>query len=67
MSIECVLQRYWPVGLLECYWHSEPEIRMDIMITHRGLSGRVLNSRPRVPASLASLHCVLEQDTFILA
>ena len=33
MSIECVLQRYWPVGLLECYWHSEPEIRIDIMIT----------------------------------
>ena len=33
MSIERVLQRYWLVGLLECYWHSEPEIGMDIMIT----------------------------------
>ena len=31
------------------------------------LSGRVLDSRPRVRASAASLRCVLEQDTLILA
>ena len=29
--------------------------------------GRVLGLRPRVPSSLASLGCVLEQDTLILA
>ena len=32
-----------------------------------GLSGRVLDSRPRVRASPASLPCVLEQNTLILA
>ena len=31
------------------------------------LSGRVLDTRPRVRVSPASLFCVLEQDTLILA
>ena len=31
------------------------------------LSGRVLDSRPKVRASVVSLRCVLEQDTLILA
>ena len=40
---------------------------MTIIRSAEGLSGRVLDQRPRVCASSASLRCILEQDTLILA
>ena len=61
LTLPIVLDGYWNKSLSESIKHSRDVWRAQ------WLSGRVLDSRPRGCGFQPHLHCVLKQDTLILA